>query len=85
MEHFDVDIRAATMSMDSTAAINVAVDIAYYLDMPDGEEEEEAGDEPGEGESDGTGNEPGAGAGDSEHEVPAVLIVAMERTRQLLH
>ena len=68
MEHFDVDIRAATMSMDSTAAINVAVDIAYYLDMPDGEEEEEAGDEPGEGESDGTGNEPGAGAGDSEHE-----------------
>jgi hypothetical protein len=41
MARFGNEIRMATMSMDSTAAINVAVDIAYFLELEDEEPEEE--------------------------------------------
>jgi len=60
MERFSKEIRAATMSMDSTAAINVAVDIAHYLEI-EGEEGEEEPDGPGTTPGDGEGN---GGSGD---------------------
>ena len=68
MERFSKEIRAATMSMDSTAAINVAVDIAHYLEIEDEEEEEEpegpgpsgnnGGDINGDGDGDNSGDKP---------------------------
>ena len=68
MERFNKEIRAATMSMDSTAAINVAVDIAHYLELQAEEEEEEEpnGSSPG-GDGDGSGDvgeQQGEGSGD---------------------
>ena len=41
MARFANEIRMATMSMDSTAAINVAVDVAHFLELEEAEPEEE--------------------------------------------
>ena len=60
MAKFSTEIRAATMSMDSTAAINVAVDIAHYMEIEDEEEEEPNG--PGNSPDGGEGN---GGSGDN--------------------
>jgi hypothetical protein len=43
MELFKPELRSATMTMDSTAAINVAVDIANYLRIETAKEEEPPG------------------------------------------
>ena len=68
MARFANEIRAATMSMDSTAAINVAVDVAHFLELEDEPEEEEptgptgpgrTPGEPGEKGEPGGGNVPG--------------------------
>ena len=59
MERFSKEIRAATMSMDSAAAINVAVDISHYLEIQDEEEEEEGPGPSGDSDGDsGSGEKP---------------------------
>ena len=62
VELFKPDIRAATMTLDSTAAINVAVDIAHYLKIEGEKEEEPPGPtgtngQPGDQDDDGENKE----------------------------
>ena len=61
LELFKPEIRSATMTLDSTAAINIAVDIANYLKIETAKEEEPTvpvGTEPRPGDKETDGNEP---------------------------
>ena len=63
MARFANEIRAATMSMDSTAAINVAVDVAHFLELEDEPEEEEPTGPTGPGRTPGKPGEKGEPGG----------------------